>query len=115
MDEYIKAIVEQNAKQQETVAKQQEQMLKQQEQIASLCQALKNKDPLQVNVAHAPRNAAEVRAEKIQQLTLNLRKSNRIKLYKPETDINVYLRKFKEEIQTLKHMVGIANDLDCDE
>ena len=82
MDEYIKTIIEQNAKQQE-------QLLKQQEQIASLCQALGNRDPVQVQVAHAPRNAVEVRAEKVQQLQLNLRKSNRIKLYKPETDINV--------------------------
>ena len=43
MEEYVKTLVE-------TVTKQQEQ-------ITSLCQALNDKAPVQVQVAHAPRNA----------------------------------------------------------
>ena len=83
----------------------------QQEQIALMCETFKKKDKHEVVVQQQPRAPDEVRADKIQQLTLALRKSNRIRVYKPDVDINVYLRKFKEEIKTLKHMVGIANDL----
>ena len=96
-----------------------ETVAKQQEEIAGLVEAIKamprNNQQVDVNVQQAPRRAEDIRAEKVQQLSLNLRKSNRIKLYKADTDINVYLRKFGEEIKSLKQMVGIADNLTRDE
>ena len=81
------------------------------EQVTALCQTLAAKGPVEVQVQPAQRNAADVRAERVQQLALNLRKSTRVKVYKPEADVNVYLRKFAEEIKTLKHIAGIDDDL----
>ena len=101
MEGYVKTLVEQNNKLTE--------------QVIALCQALANKEPVQVQVQPAQRNPVDVRAEKVQQLALNLRKSSRIKVYKPEFDVNVYLRKFAEEVKTLKHIAGIDDDLLRDE
>ena len=54
-----------------------------------------------------------VRAEKLQRLTLALRKSNKIRDFKDssEADIKTWLKKFDFEILALKRMVGIVDDL----
>ena len=107
-EEYMKQLMD-------TVVQQRDHMAVQQGQITDLVNALKAKpgvaNPVAVNVQPAPIPANVIRAEKVQKLSLNLRKSNRIKLFKADTDIQVYMRKFGEEIKTLKQMVGIDDDL----
>ena len=73
------------------------------------------RQPVQVQVQAPNQDANAIRAENIQKISLNLRKGSRVKVYKADSDIHVYLRKFGEEIKTLKQMVGIANDLSRDE
>ena len=62
------------------VAKGEEQdarILAQQNQIAELLQTLKDPPPVRVDFQQAPVADAVVRAEKIQKLAINMRKSNR--------------------------------------
>ena len=91
----------------------------QQEQIASLIESIKAMpgvaNPVAVNVHPAPPDVAVVRADKVQRLALCMRKSNRIKLFKFDSDIQIFIKKFGEELNTLKQMVGIDNDLTKDE
>ena len=103
----------------DTVVQQRDQMTQQQNQISDLVNALQAipgvRNPLQVQV-QAPNIDANVqRADNVQKISLNLRKSTRVKIYKGDSDIHIYLRKFGEEVKTLKQMVGIANDLSRDE
>ena len=60
---------------------------------------------------------AVVRAEKIQCLTVGLRKSNKIKDFRDTVDANIkdWIKKFDFEITALKRMVGINDDLTRDE
>ena len=113
MDEqYLKQLMD-------TVVQQRDQMAAQQGQIADLVNALKAmpgvQRPVAVNVQPAPVDPNIVRTEKVQRLSLNLRKSNRIKVFKADSDIQVYLKKFGEELNSLKQMVGIDDDLSRDE
>ena len=91
----------------------------QQDQIKVLVQTFQNlpgvQNPMQVNVNHPVPDVNVIRAENVQKISLNLRKSSRVKIFKADTDIDAYLRKFREEIKTLKQMFGIANDLSRDE
>ena len=61
--------------------------------IEQLLQAVKNPGPLQY--MPAPVNNGEVRKGKVQNINLNIRKSNRLKLFKASTenDIELFLKK----------------------
>lgn len=92
-------------------------VVQQQQQISGLIDAIKLMPgvnaPVQVTV-QAPVDGAEVvRARKIQNLAINLRKSNRIKPFKVNdaADIRKYIKKFEEELRSLKPMVGIEDEL----
>ena len=74
-------------------------------------------NPINVEVQHAAQNPAAVREDKVQRLTIGLRKSGRIKDFRhtKESNIRTYIKKFDEEIKSLKSMVGIADNLSRDE
>ena len=102
------------------VAKGEEQdarILAQQEQIAELLQTLKDPPPVRVDFQQAPVADNVVRADKIQKLAINMRKSSRLKPFKvtADTDIKLFLKKFEEELKTMKAMVGIGDDLSKEE
>ena len=61
--------------------------------------------------------AEAIRAEKLSKLNLALRKSSKIKEYKDTQDMNIkeWLKKYEEEIQVLKRMSGIEDNLSSDE
>ena len=90
-------------------------------QISMLIDVLKNipkfGGELRAVVQPPRQDPVEVRAEKLQRLTLALRKSNKIKDFKDvlETDIKTWLKKFDFEIVALKRMVGIADYLTKEE
>ena len=100
---------------------QQTQIMQQQTQVTSLLTAIQGmpgiNDPIRVTVQPAAQADAAVRADKVQRLAIGLRKSNRVKDFKHTKDSNIwtYIKKFDEEIKSLKSMVGIANDLSRDE
>ena len=87
------------------------------QQLNELLQVFKNipqiGGEIRAIVQPQQQNAQAVRAEKLQRLTLALRKSNKIKDFKDslETDIKTWLKKFDFEIVALKRMVGIGDDL----
>ena len=60
--------------------------------IEQLLQAVKNPGPVQY--MPAPVNDGNVRKEKVQSINLNIRKSNRLKLFKasPDNDIELFLK-----------------------
>ena len=108
-------------KMEEILAKMAEKSEQQQAQITSLLEAIQAmpgiNDPIQVTVQPAVQAEAAVRADKVQRLAIGLRKSNRVKDFKHTKDSNIrtYIKRFDEEIKSLKSMVGIANDLSRDE
>ena len=57
-------------------------------------------------------NEDEKRKEKIQNLILNFRKTNRLKPFKgnSDSDIELFIKKFTEELNTVKVLVGLSND-----
>ena len=87
------------------------------EEMASLIESIKHmpgvQQPVALNVQPAVIDPVVVRAEKVQSLAMNMRKSNRIKIFKAcsDSDIQMFIKKFGEELNTLKQMVGIDNDL----
>ena len=91
--------------------------VQQQSQITSLIDAIKIMPgvsaPVAVTVQPARVEADVVRAEKVQKLAMCMRKSNRIKVFRHtnDSDIRKYIKKFDEELKSLKPMVGINNDL----
>ena len=105
-EEYMKQLAE-------TFKIQQSQMAEQQAQITNLLTAMQQmpgmQEPVKVEVRPPVANAADVRAEKVQKLALSMRKSNRFKVFKvhADSDIKLFLKKFDEEIKSLKVMVGI--------
>ena len=78
----------------------------QQEQIIQLMETLKSGPPQTTK-----------RKEQIQNLVLNFRKTNRLKQFKgnSESDIDLFLKKFTEELNTNKLLVGLSSDLTRDE
>ena len=94
-----------------------EQGVESRQQLNELLKAFKNipqiGGEIQAIVQPLQPDANVVRAEKVQRLTLALRKSNKIKDFKEssETDIKTWLKKFDFEIVALKRMVGIGDDL----
>ena len=113
-EEYMKQLAE-------TVKIQQSQMAEQQAQITNLLTAMQQmpgmREPVKVDVRPAVVSAADIRAEKVQKLALNMRKSNRFKVFKVhnDSDIKLFLKKFDEEVKSLKVMVGINDDLKKEE
>ena len=109
------------ASQQEQIKNNQERMLQKDEQIVSLIDSIKNmpggQNQVAVTVQPAVIDPVVVRAEKVQRLAMNMRKSNRIKIFKAssDSDIQIFIKKFGEELNTLKQMVGIDNDLTKEE
>ena len=93
-----------------------ETVVQQQNQITSLIDVITNMPgvsaPVAVTVQPAQVAADVVRAEKVQKLAMCMRKSNRIKVFRHtnDSDIRKYIKKFNEELQSLKSMVGI-NDV----
>ena len=94
-----------------------QKMAEQQQTITVLLQQIKNPAPLQVQYVPAAPNADAVRKEKVQGINLNIRKSNRLKIFKVSTDsdIKLFLKKFEEELNNIKVMVGIDGNLTRDE
>ena len=118
MDEKFEAIL---TKMVEKSEEQQERILQQQNQITGLIDAIKAMPgvahPIAVNVAAPVIDPLIARAEKVQKLSMNMRRSTRIKVFKASTefDIRIYIKKFEEEINTMKQIVGIADDLTREE
>ena len=85
--------------------------------IAALLEQLKQPPPVQVQYIPAAPNDAEVRAENLQKINLNIRKSNRLKPFKVsnDSDIKLFLKKFDEELQNMKVMVGLNENLTKEE
>ena len=102
------------------VAKSEEQddrILQQQTQITELLQALRTPQPVRVDLQQPVVADAVVRAEKVQKLAFNMRKSSRLKPFKvtADSDIKSFIKKFDEELKSLKAMVGIDNALSKEE
>merc|ERR1712175_13848 len=78
----------------------------QQQQIIELVQSLKNGPPQSAK-----------RKEQFQTLVFNFRKTNRLKQFKgnSESDIDLFFKKFHEELNTNKILVGLSSDLTRDE
>ena len=77
----------------------------QQQQIASLIDAIKAMpgiaNPMAVNVVAAPPDAAAIRADKVQHLALCMWKSNRIKPFRFDSDVKIFIKRFTEELTSL--------------
>ena len=97
--------------------KRQEEFATHQQQITQLLQNIKQPGPVKVEVAAPAPEAAVVKAEKIQKIHGFIRRSTRVKPYKASSDIGikVFLKRFEEELQSIKLMVGLAADLTRDE
>ena len=108
-------MAEENMKQLADTVKQQ------QDQITNLIQVLQQmpgvQEPVRVNVNPAVVAADVIRAEKVQKLALNMRKSNRFKIFKVTTDsdIKLFIKKFDEELKSFIVMVGIDGNLTKEE
>ena len=92
----------------------------QQQQIASLLDTIKAlpgvANPVAVNVLPAPPpTAADVRADKVQRLAVCMRKSNRVKPFRFDSDILMFLKRFQEELVSLKSITGIDFELTKEE
>merc|ERR1712240_375212 len=77
-----------------------------QQQIIELVQTLKSGPPQSAK-----------RKEQFQTLVLNFRKTNRLKQFNgnSESDIDLFFKKFHEELNTNKILVGLCSDLTRDE
>ena len=62
--------------------------------------------------AQAP-SAAEIKADKLQKINFNIRKTNRLRPFKvsDECDVKLFIKKFDEELVNMKSMVGLAEEL----
>ena len=83
------------------------------QQITSLIEALQ----FNVTVQQAAPDANATRAAKIQKIAESLRKGSRVKDFKNTNDSNIrtHIKKFENELKSLKQMVGIMDDLSRDE
>ena len=97
--------------------KQDKALAEQQQTITALLQQIKDPAPVRVQYVPAAPNNEVVRAEKVQNINLNIRKSNRLKIFKVSTDsdIKLFLKKFEEELNNMKVLVGIDGNLTRDE
>ena len=103
--------------QQNQIAEQQNKMAEQQNQIAALLQTLKDPPPVTVDLRQPVVADAVLRAEKVQKINFNLHKSSRLKPFKvsADSDIKLFLKKFDEELKTMKVMVGLNEVLTKEE
>ena len=114
LEQILATMAEKSEEQQATI-------LQQQNQITGLIEAIKLmpgvQHPVAVTVEPAVIAPDVIRAEKVQRLALNMRKSNRIKIFKAnnDSDIKLFIKKFDEELKSLKLMVGLADDLTKEE
>ena len=109
------------AKMAEKSDEQQAHMLQQQNQIAGLIETIKSMPgvaaPVAVQVLPAALDPLVARAEKVQRLSMNMRKSSRLKVFKAcnDSDIRIFIKKFQGELETLKQMVRIVDALTKEE
>ena len=84
------------------------------DRFAQLIQNMQRPPVQQIEYRAAAPAAAEIRAEKIQKINFNIRKSNRLKPYRVsgDSDVKIFLKKFDEELQNMRLMVGMAVDLE---
>ena len=80
--------------------------------VAGLVETIKGmpgvQNPITVDMRPAPQPTAdEIRADKVQRLAVSMRKSNRVKPFKFDSDILVFLKRFQEELTSLKSITGI--------
>ena len=113
----LKQLVANSNKQEERIAAQQDQMAAQQQQIVALLQTIKEPPPVQVEYRPAGPADADIRAEKVQKINFNIRKSNRLKPFRvsADSDIKLFLKRFDEELQNMKAMVGLNGVLTKEE
>ena len=75
-------------------------VVEQQKQIADLLNVIKVmpgvQNPVEVTVAPPQPNVDEVKADKVQKLAVCMHKSHRVKPFKFDQDISVFLKRFKE-------------------
>ena len=112
---------EQLAQQPEQMAQQQRDALaekiaadqRHREEMDSIFQQINVNPIAQLEYRPQAPNANEVRADKIQKINFNIRKSNRLKPFKvsSECDIKLFLKRFDEELVNMKSMVGLADEL----
>ena len=88
-----------------------------QKQIVALLQQIKQPPPVQVEYRPAAPADADIRAEKVQKINFNIRKSNRLKPFRvsADSDIKLFLKRFDEELQNMKAMVGLNGVLTKEE
>ena len=70
-----------------------------------------------VAAAAARATAVAARAEKINKMSLALRKSQKVREFREMNDISIkeWLTRFDQEVSTLKRMYNVTDDLTCDE
>lgn len=92
-------------------------MAVQQDQVAELLKHLKDPAPVQVDLRPPAIADGVIRAGKVQKLSYNVIRSNRLKIFKlsAEADIKWFLRKFNEELNTMKGVVGLNDELSKEE
>ena len=85
--------------------------------FAELVGSMRQQGPVNVQYNPVEPAAAVIRAEKVQKINFNLRKSNRLKPFKvsADTDVKLFLKKFEEELKNMKAMVGMNDDLNQEE
>ena len=117
LQELLNCMVSKSEEQDARILQQQAQFTEQQTQITELLQVLRAPPPVRVDLQQPPVADAVVRAEKIQKLAINMRKSSRLKPFKvtADSDIKLFLKKFEEELKTMKAMVGVVDDLSKEE
>ena len=96
-----------------------ETVVLQQKQIEGLIDVIKLmpgvNEPVKVTVEASQLTPDEIRADKIQKLAVCMRKSHRVKPFKFDQDILVFLKRYKEELASLKSICGINFALNKDE
>ena len=115
--EILACLVVNGENQEERFAAQQKQIADQQSQIADLIQNIKEPPTVTVEFKQPPPENNVIRAEKVQKISYNLRRSARLKPFKvsADVDIKLFLKRFDEELQSMKVMVGFNENLNKEE
>ena len=105
----LSRLVTNSEKQEERFAEQQSQIAEQQSHIAELLKSIKEPPPVTVEYRQPGPADEVIRAEKVQKINFNIRKSNRLKPFRvsADSDIKLFLKIFDEELQNMKSMVGL--------
>merc|ERR1712243_550895 len=72
-------------------------------------------NPMEVRVAPPQLNEDEVKADKVQKLAVCMRKSHRVKPFKFDQDVLFFLKRYSEELTSLKSICAIDFDLRKDQ